>query len=299
MKTKTIDAATGKWLGILVALGVDKKFLVNRHGPCPCCGGRDRYRWDDREGTGSFFCSNCGAGDGISLLMKLYGWSFRQAAMNVDSVIDTVKESEIRCEKSETEKVELIKRVLKQSMVVVKGDPVWLYLNRRTGTDSIPRDIRFHPSLYHSDGSRHPAMLTIMRDSEGNGVSVHRTYLSPDGGKANVSQVKKFMQGRPLNGSSAWLGCIAERIGISEGIETAISASVKFGLPVFAATNANLLESWTPPRAVSSVVIFGDNDSNFTGQSAAYKLANRLCRNGIYVDVKIPEFSDTDWCDVQ
>ena len=40
-------AAHGRWPEILAALGIDPAALRNRHGPCPGCGGRDRFRFDD------------------------------------------------------------------------------------------------------------------------------------------------------------------------------------------------------------------------------------------------------------
>ena len=46
--TSVRDIAKGRWKEILPALGIDPKFLQNRHGPCPICGGDDRFRWDDR-----------------------------------------------------------------------------------------------------------------------------------------------------------------------------------------------------------------------------------------------------------
>src|SRR5690554_5454604 len=66
--TPTRELALGKWPGILSRLGVDESFLLNRHGPCPNCGGKDRYRFSDQEGTGSYYCSQCGPGDGFDLL---------------------------------------------------------------------------------------------------------------------------------------------------------------------------------------------------------------------------------------
>jgi putative DNA primase/helicase len=47
------------------------------------------------------------------------------------------------------------------------------------------------------------------------------------------------------------------------------------------------------------VVVFGDNDANFTGQDAAYTLAHRLARQGMQVDVQIPPVVGTDWADAQ
>ena len=61
----------------LSAVGVPSKALKNKHGPCPVCGGKDRFRFDDKGGTGSFYCSQCGPGDGIELVKRLHGLEFK------------------------------------------------------------------------------------------------------------------------------------------------------------------------------------------------------------------------------
>ena len=74
------DRALGKWQGILPALGVPSKALSNRHGPCPMCGGKDRFRFDDKGGRGTWICSKCGAGDGIELVKRIQNVEFKEAA---------------------------------------------------------------------------------------------------------------------------------------------------------------------------------------------------------------------------
>src|SRR3954463_15277393 len=69
----------GRWPGILTALGVSSKALRNKHGPCPMCGGKDRFRFDDKGGRGTWICSRCGAGDGIELVKRLMNVEFKQA----------------------------------------------------------------------------------------------------------------------------------------------------------------------------------------------------------------------------
>lgn len=89
----TIERAQGRWREILNRFGVDRSYLRNRHGPCPLCGGKDRFRFDDRDGSGSYFCNQCGAskgdGAGIRLLMKFRDWDFKTAAAEVDRLIGT------------------------------------------------------------------------------------------------------------------------------------------------------------------------------------------------------------------
>ncbi len=86
---RTVDRAHGRWRDILIQLGIDPKYLVNKHGPCPLCGGRDRFRWDNRDGSGSYYCNGCGPGSGLILLRKLRDWSFKEAADAVDRIIGT------------------------------------------------------------------------------------------------------------------------------------------------------------------------------------------------------------------
>ena len=64
-------AARGRWRGILHSLGMDERSLSGKHCPCPLCGGKDRFRFDDKDGRGTYYCSGCGAGDGVKLAMGL------------------------------------------------------------------------------------------------------------------------------------------------------------------------------------------------------------------------------------
>lgn len=296
-KRRTADEAIGRWPGILLALGVDARFLQNKHGPCPVCQGKDRYRFDNKAGRGTWFCSHCGSGDGFELLRKLHGWSFFQAAEEVDRVIGTVPVGVIAKEQADEGKLRALQDVWAAGRPIVKGDPVWLYLNRRLGIDIIPDDLRFHPSLPHTNGGMHPSMLALMRYPDGKQASIHRTYLTGNGQKANVSEVRKFMPGKPLSTASVRLESADTRLGIAEGIETALAASKRFGLPVWAAANAVLLEMWVPPTGIKEILVAGDNDKSFTGQAAAFALARRLVREGFAVEVQIPDEPGKDWAD--
>ncbi|HHT4301007.1 TPA: toprim domain-containing protein [Citrobacter werkmanii] len=77
-------AADGNWTEILQRLAIP----VNRkEGPCPCCGGKTRYRFDDKEGRGTYFCSHCGSGTGLDLVMKANQTDVRSAALLVADVL--------------------------------------------------------------------------------------------------------------------------------------------------------------------------------------------------------------------
>ena len=82
--TETVKQACGHWPRILPALGV--KVIKNRHQSCPVCGGSDRFRFDDKEGRGTWFCNQCGAGDGLKLVEKVFGVTPSEAAGKVNAV---------------------------------------------------------------------------------------------------------------------------------------------------------------------------------------------------------------------
>ena len=295
----TANAARGRWPGILEALGVQPKFLRDVHGPCPVCGGKDRFRFDDKL-NGNFFCSKCGAGDGFNLLQILHGWDFKKAASEVDRIVGNIPvTTEKRPERTDKDKAEACRKLLEGAGRVVEGTPAHLYLLNRCGDPGATlRDLRAHPGIRHStSGGVHPAMLAILRYPDGSGSSVHRTYLTQDGRKADVDPVRKMMPGLSLAGSCVRLGPLMPRIGIAEGIETAICAAKLFGLPVWSATSAPQLKAWEPPQGIQEVVIFGDNDLSMTGQEAAYALGKRLRAAGLGVEVKIPPRAGTDWQD--
>jgi putative DNA primase/helicase len=302
LRQRTADHAIGRWPGILQSLGIDPAYLSKKHGPCPICAGKDRYRFDDKDGRGTWICSHCGAGDGFRLLQGVLGWSFSEAAKQVDRIVCTVPTGPIAPQRTEKSKLSALRQVWAESREIVHGDPVWRYLNRRLGLEKVPAGLRLHPALRYTnedgrDLGRFPAMVAKIQYPDGAGASIHRTYLTDAGEKAPVPQPKKIMAGKALNSGAVRLSGVETTLGIAEGVETALAASIRFGVPVWAATNAVLLESWAPPAGVERVLIAGDNDASYTGQSAAFALARRLVRDGYAVEIQIPDRVGKDWAD--
>lgn len=298
-KPKTAELARGRWPGILKAMGISDEFLRNKHGPCPICGGKDRFRFDDKEGSGSFYCETCRPGDGFDLLMKFTGGDFASVAKQVESLCH-MPVVERRADQDTEQKRDWCRSKWGETLEITESDPVWRYLDARIGIDQPPRAVRYHPSLFHKESSaRFPAMLAKVTNHDGESVGLHRTYLSMDGAKAAVEEAKKTFVWKRQEGAAVRLCPPAERMGIAEGIETALAASKLFSVPCWSALTARGVFDWVPPPAVKEVIIFGDNDLSFTGHAAAYGLAWRLKkRNGILVEVKIPEQQGKDWADV-
>jgi len=306
------DRAMNRWHGILPAIGIPPKALTNRHGPCPICGGKDRFRFDNKGGRGTWICSHCGAGDGIELVKKFLGCDFKEAARRIEQHIGAaaiiVRDFSRPVSTAVTNNVQRDDKVKlwNRSKLITPDDIAGRYLFERCGLTTFPPCLRFAPDeRYTEAGQRptwHPMLVAKVDPSDeavafGEKPALHRTYLSPVSGKAEVAVQRKMMGAMP-SGAAVRLSQYTDSLGIAEGIETALSASALFGVPVWAALNANLLQEWTPPKDVTTVYVFGDNDASATGQAAAYTLAHRLKGKGLAVTVEIPARTDTDWNDV-
>lgn len=292
--------ARGRWRGILPAFGLDERQLSGRHCPCPVCGGKDRFRFDDKEGRGTFYCSGCGAGDGVQLAQRVSGQPFKEVARQIERLAGVVQPAVCSPERSRGDKVAALGRVYREAVPIGCGDEAFRYLaGRGLRLYDLPTSIRTHPRLPYRDAGvllgNFPAMVAIVTNSAGKTVSIHRTYLH-DGRKASVPAPKKLMQGLPLAGAAIRLTPISECLGIAEGIETALAASELFEVPVWSCISTAGIESFEPPAGVKEVVIFADYDANFAGQAAAYRAAHRLALKGYEVEVCIPPECG-DWLD--
>jgi putative DNA primase/helicase len=294
------DRARGRWSGILLALGIGETFLSGKHGPCPLCGGKDRWRWDNREGRGTWICSQCGAGDGVALVMRRNGWEFSEAAKQIEAVIGSVSTDAPKCERSDRDKRDAMNKLWVSSKSVEANDPAGRYLLRRAGLSSYPSSLRTAYNVrYQSDcPSFHPAMIAMVTGPDGAPSILHRTYLTVDGHKAPVIAPRRLMPGTFAKGAAIRLARAGEALGIAEGIETALSASALFGVPCWAAVSAGMLTAWQPPSEAKRIIIFGDNDAGYGGQAAAYALASRLRSDERAVEVRIPADVGADWNDV-
>lgn len=295
------ELATGRWHGILVSLGVDQSYLTGKHTACPVCGGKDRFRFDDKDGRGTFYCSKCSAGDGFTLLQNLKGWSFRDAAHKVEQIIGSVTAVLPAPTFSDEDKLRALRRVWSESAPLHEGDESMRYLEGRGLQIDLPMPaLRLHPCLkYHENGKVlgvFPALVALVTDSDGKGVTLHRTYLK-DARKASVPSPKKLMSGKPVSGAAVRLFPVEACLGIAEGIETALAASMLHAMPVWSAISAHGLEAFIPPAGVRKVIVYGDNDASGTGQAAAWALAKRLIVAGLAVEVKLPKRIGTDWAD--
>lgn len=291
--------AAGRWRSILLSLGMDDNALSGKHCACPMCGGKDRFRFDDKDGRGTYYCSGCGAGDGVKLAMGITGLSFKDAARQIERLAGVVQPTTSKAERTDEDKLAALRRAWSESKPIQRGDEAERYLiGRGLRLYDLPENIRLHSALrYRGDDEAgiYAAMLATVTAPDGRAVSLHRTYLQ-GARKAPVTAPKKLMQGLPLSGAAIRLTVVSQVLGIAEGIETALAASELFEVPVWSCISTAGIESFEPPAGVREVVVFADNDENFAGQSAAYRAAHRLKLKGFEVEVVVPP-AVGDWLD--
>jgi len=288
---KAREMASGKWPGLLKSVfGVDEKHLTGKNGPCPICGGKDRYRWIRSTRGGQWICNQCrpNGADGAELAMAVIGAEYKEVAKMIEQSsgsIEPVKEVAAKDPNI------LLDRIARECREVTRGSVVARYLQGR-GIAKGSKAIRQHPGLDYWDGGerigRYPAMIARVQDATGGRQTYHVTYLD-DGGKASVPSPKKIMPHcGGLTGAGVYLDRVGETVAVCEGVETGLFIQSTLEIPVIAATSAHGLEHLMLPDVVTEAAIFSDNDPSFVGQRAAYSLASRLARGGVSVKVFVP-----------
>lgn len=297
MNNDTKAAAHGRWLGILTAMGLTEAELSGKHGPCPLCEGRDRFRFTDYKGNGDYFCSHCGPGSGFDLIMGKNDWDFAHAAQEVDKVmgnkIEQVFQPRVDIEKRRRDMNFLWTNATDRDLVSQYLDSREISLHHQLDL----RDLRGHPQMFMRDSNkRHRAMLALIRNAAGNPVSIHRTYIA--------SGLRKVMPPiETIKGCAIRLGATSpdEALIVGEGVETVLSGMEEFSSENpsgYACISAGNMEEVNVPESVERVIILADNDKSFTGQKSAFILARKLDMKGKKVRVYMRPDIGMDWNDL-
>ncbi len=271
--TETVKQACGHWPRILPALGV--KVIKNRHQSCPVCGGSDRFRFDDKEGRGTWFCNQCGAGDGLKLVEKVFGVTPSEAAGKVNAVtgnLPPVAPEVIAASEAETDADHKAAAAL----------AVRLMEKTRPATGNAYLTCKGFPALecltltvMHKTGGvtfRTGDVVVPLYDDTG--VLVNLQLINADGLKRTLKggQVKgacHIIEGKKQAGKRLW---------IAEGYATALTVHHLTGETVMVAlSSVNLLSLASLARhkyLACQIVLAADRDLNGDGQSKAAAAAD-------------------------
>lgn len=331
--------AAGRWPDIISRLAPTLAPLLPspgkqpRHGRCPVhADSVDGFKFfKDYEDTGGAVCNTCGKfPDGFKLIQWATGDDFKQVLSDVNEILGGVDKQNTRAAPVVNVKPKVdpaadderirnsLRSVYRQAVTLdqPQAEPARRYLAAR-GFKLLPETLRMHQALYwHDEDMKRfgpfPVLLAVVVDTNGKGVTLHRTYLTYDGKKAPVAKVKKVMS-RPsdtsMHGIAIRLFPQAATLGVCEGIETAIACYEATGIPCWPLVSAQFMDSFVPPPGVERVIVFADKNKSTKehpkghGQEAAAKLVENLWARGIKASVAIPpspipvDGKDIDWCD--
>jgi len=176
----------------------------------------------------------------------------------------------------------------------VEGTPAASYLAAR-GLAATSAALRYHGRAPHGPAplTRYgPALIAAVRDECGL-VAIHRTFLDPSSGRFARPLARAALG--PLGRGAVRLGGAAPRLGLAEGIETAISATALFGVPCWATLGSERFRLVALPREVRSLMLFLDHDA---GGQRAEQLAREAFAHVPCIEAHYPERPGDDWNDV-
>jgi putative DNA primase/helicase len=292
--------------------GIRLRGYVDRSGPCPRCGGNDRFAVSRRKQV--FNCRGCGVGgDVIALVQFLDGCEFRaavewlcgslinhrqklskpsEAPIAADLVASRSEPSQDREEAArEGAKAQWLWRLGQP----IAGNPPETYLRKaRSYGGPIPPTLRYLPPR---DG-REPALIAAFgpaSESEAGALAIDHTdvravqliKLRLDGSAKADVEPQKIVIGRGALGSPIVLAPPNDLLGLAicEGAEDALSVHAATGLGAWASGGAGRMPALADavPRYVECVDIFGDDDG---GRRYAIDLAVRLKARGFEIILK-------------
>ena len=180
---------------------------------------------------------------------------------------------------------------------ILADSPAARYLAGRAITISSP-DLRFlrRTPLGPKGAVRFiPAMVAAVRNDAGV-LALHRTFLDPAGrGLAPFEQPKRAL-GSLGSGEVRLAFPRGGRLGLAEGIETALSAMQLFGIPCWATLGNERFGLVTIPESVRELHLFVDNDAG--GLLADERACEAYACEGRRIVTRRPERTDDDWNDV-
>lgn len=159
-------------------------------------------------------------------------------------------------------------------------------------------DLRYHPRTPYGRAVQaifRPAMLGAVRDDSGL-VAVHRTFLDLSPARLADLAVPKRALGRLGKGAVRLRPPRDGILGLAEGIETALAATLLTGIPCWATLGTERFARVALPPSVQRLILFLDNDP---GGRRADKLAREAHRgSGLEIESHYPEAIGADWNDV-
>jgi hypothetical protein len=243
-------------------------------GPCPVCGGRDRFH----TVKNTFLCRRCPAGGGvIDLVMHLDSVGFAEA---VEILTDGRRHASPPRHTTAVPPAMSAGDAYRWAMKLwseaapIAGTVAERYL-RETRALTLPlhvalRVLRFHGNCPFGQGVRHACLLALYQDSRTDEPrAIMRTALTPDARKIDRKALG------PVDGAAIKLSNDADvtmALTVGEGLETTLAGLLQGFTPAWALGSAGAIAKLPVLAGIEALTILAEN-----GDGGANERAIREC----------------------
>lgn len=178
----------------------------------------------------------------------------------------------------------------------LQQSPAKAYLEGR-GILATSAALRFHPRTpLGPKGRAHflPAMIAAVSLDKGP-IAIHRTFLTQPGNEKAFFVNPKRALGSLGEAGVRLFAPANGRLGLAEGIESAMSAYALAGIPTWATLGNERFGLVAIPESVTELHLFVDHDAG--GELAAERGRDAYLREGRKIQVRRPQSRGTDWND--
>ncbi|MBL5864208.1 toprim domain-containing protein [Serratia fonticola] len=269
--SQTSRAATGQWPLLLPALGIHIT-AGGRAQPCPVCGGKDRFRFDNQQGRGTWFCNQCGGGDGLSLVEKALAVTTKEAASKVAGVLGNTSYAPLPVPDSQQDKTQARQQAAEQAhqlLAAAVPQAGNAYLIRKGWPDVDTLTLQGKPLRVGGITYQPGDLLLPLTNAAGEVVNVQ--LINAAGDKRTLAR------GQVKDACHSLAGPDHAVIWLTEGYATGLTVHQLTGESVCVALSANNLPALAQqlraqyPDAL--LLLAADNDENGTGQTRATEAA--------------------------
>jgi hypothetical protein len=292
-----------------------------RSGPCPRCGGSDRFAINTKKQAWN--CRNCRCGGGIvELVEHLDGVDFLDACRFLTGCDPQKGEGERApsgtpaaapsqptiSPNTECPADDNYARALSLWREAKPlGDMARQYFANRgihdlSALPDLNGVLRFHPTCPFGQGERHPCIVALLRNVVTNKPqAIHRIALTRDAGKFDRKALG------PKAGAAAKLWpdeTVSLGLVVGEGIETVLAAALRIEQrgrllrPAWSMVDAPNLAKLPVLAGIESLTVLVDNDPNFAGALAARECTRRWFAARREVIELTPKEIGTDFNDI-
>ncbi|EPB6108291.1 DUF927 domain-containing protein [Yersinia enterocolitica] len=248
-------AAHARWPVVLPLLGIAVP-AHGQHGACPHCGGSDRFRFDDRDGRGTWICNQCGAGDGLDLVKLVNGLTAGKAAHEVAQALQLPQSQQPPARKEAAKPIQPVAETVAALLAgCVRGESDYL-----AGKGLLEHPHRLTTQLKKSGGIDFPPGSLVLPLTDISGTVTGAQLVSPLGDK-------RLLPGTVLKGAFIALESELDsppQVIITEGYATALTvAQLTDGVVMAGIAASNLLNVALVIRAKwpeARIILAGDND---------------------------------------